>query len=77
MLILMILIIVTIFLSSVTLALFSGNNIHTLSLVNGPAEADASALSSSSGSISNKTVDIPSISAFKIKSNFPYMTILM
>lgn len=37
------------------------------SLVNGPAEADASALSSSSGSISNKTVDIPAISASKIK----------
>lgn len=61
------LIIVTIFLSSVTLALFLGNNIDTPSLVNGPAEADESALSSSSGSISNKTVDIPTISASKIK----------
>ena len=53
------LIIVTTFLSSVTLALFSGNNIDTPSLVNGPTEADASALSSYSGSISNKTEDIP------------------
>ena len=61
------LIIVTIFLSSVTLALFLGNNIDTPSLVNGSAEADASALSSSSGSISNKTVDIPTISTSKIK----------
>src|ERR671914_2786947 len=61
------LIIVTILLSSVTLALFSGNNIDIPSLVNGPAEADVSALSSSSGSISNKTVDIPAISASKIK----------
>lgn len=61
------LIIVTIFLSSVTLALFLGNNIDTPSLVNGPAEADESALSSSSGSISNKTVDIPTIFASKIK----------
>lgn len=61
------LIIVTIFLSSVTLALFLGNNIDTPSLVNGPAEADESALSSSSGSISNKTVDIPTISTSKIK----------
>lgn len=61
------LIIVTIFLSSVTLALFSDNNINTPSLVNGPAEADASALSSFSGSISNKTVDIPTISVSKIK----------
>lgn len=46
------LIIVTIFLSSVTLALFLGNK---------------SALSSSSGSISNKTVDVPTISTSKIK----------
>lgn len=61
------LIIVTIFLSSVTLALFLGNNIDTPSLVNGPAEADESALSSSSGSISNKTVDVPTISTSKIK----------
>lgn len=61
------LIIVTIFLSSVTLALFLGNNIDTPSLVNGPAEADESALSSSSGSIGNKTVDIPTISTSKIK----------
>ena len=61
------LIIVTTFLSSVTLALFSGNNIDTPSLVNGPAKADASALSSYSGSISNKTEDIPTISASKIK----------
>lgn len=61
------LIIVTIFLSSVTLALFLDNNIDTPSLVNGPAEADESALSSSSGSISNKTVDVPTISTSKIK----------
>ena len=62
------LIIVTIFLPSVTLVLFSGNNIDIpSSLVYGPAEADVSALSSSSGSISNKTVDIPAISASKIK----------
>lgn len=61
------LIIVTIFLSSVTLALFLDNNIDTPSLVNGPAEADESALSSSSGLISNKTVDIPTIFASKIK----------
>ena len=67
------LIIVTILLSSVTLALFSGNNIDIpSSLVYGPAEADVSALSSSSGSISNKTGDIPAISGSKIKFSIYY-----
>jgi hypothetical protein len=61
------LIIVTIFLSTITLALLLGTNIETPLLVDGSAEADASALSSSSGSISNKTVDTLTISASKIK----------
>jgi len=52
----------------IVLAIFSGINIHTLlSFVNGPAEANAVALSSSSDVISNKSVDIPAIPASKIK----------
>ena len=59
------LIIITVLLS---LALFSGINIHTLlSFINDPAEANATALSSSSDSISNKSVNIPAIPVSKIK----------
>jgi hypothetical protein len=65
------LIIITVLLSSIVtiaLAIFSGINIHTiLSFVNGPAEANATVLTSSSDSSSNKSVDIPAIPASKIK----------
>ncbi|MDQ3838900.1 MAG: DUF1795 domain-containing protein [Thermoproteota archaeon] len=58
---------ITVLISPITLSLFSSNNIHILLLVNGLIVADASNLSSSSGSISNKSVDVPAIPASKIK----------
>ena len=58
---------IIVLLSFITPALFSSDNIHILFLVNDPTVADASTLSSSSGSISNKTLDVPAIPASKIK----------
>ena len=50
------------------LAIFTGINIHTLlSFVNIPAEANATALSSSSDLIGNKSINIPVVPASKIK----------
>ena len=63
----MIVAIIIVLLFSIPLALFSSNNIQIQLLVKDTTAADASTLSSSSGSTGNQSVDIPAISASKIK----------